>query len=84
MKAYLTINQEIYSDEKTWLLILLNKMGKRQGTTFVEGWYLKLQDNVIPLSKKTLEKPYEDFTQSFIPKDLTDQAHQKLYSLSMD
>ena len=83
MKAYLTINQEVYSDEKTRLLVMLNKMSKGWGTTFTEGWYLKLLDEETPLEEKTLERMYKDFIQAFIPKDLADRAHQKLYSLTM-
>lgn len=53
---------------------MLKKMSIGQGTTFTEGWYLKLQNDEIPLSEKTLE----------ILRELVDWAHQKLYFLSMD
>lgn len=51
---------------------MLKKMSIGQGTTFTEGWYLKLQNDEIPLSEKTLEKLYEDFTQAFILRELVD------------
>ena len=84
MKAYFAINDEIYKDEKTTVLIFLNKMSKGRGGTFAEGWYLKLAKLAIPESEKTFKKLCKAFEEAFIPKGIKDQAHQTIYSLNMD
>ena len=73
MKAYFIINRDTY-DEKAQTLVTLNKMNTGRGATFTEGWYLKLANNNIPLEQKTFMKLDEDFHQTFVPKDLEDQA----------
>ena len=78
------MNLEVYNDEKTRTLIMLNKISKGRGATFMEGWYLKLVDDTIPKSEKSLKKLCRDFKEAFILKDLQDQAHQTIYSLTMD
>ena len=59
-------------------------MSVGRGATFAEGWYLKLTNHDIPLDQKTFAKLDEDFHWTFVPKDLEDQAHQEVYSLSME
>ena len=70
MKVYFTMNLDIYTDKKTRTLILLNKMNKGGGATFVEGWYLKLMDESIPDTKKALERLCTEFEEAFVLKDL--------------
>ena len=83
MTAYFIINREIYN-EKARMLVMLNKMSIGRGATFAKGWYLRLANNNIPLEQKTFEKLDEDFHQTFIPRDLEDQACQEVYSLTME
>ena len=84
MKAYFGMNNEIYKDDKTVILVFLNKMSKGRGSTFAEGWYLKLINEAIPNSEKTFRKLCAAFEEAFIPKDIKDWACQMIYSLSMD
>ena len=56
MKAYFVMNNEVYKDDSTTVLIFLNKMSKGRGDTFTEGWYLKLANLAIPDSEKTFKK----------------------------
>ena len=84
MKAYFGMNNKIYKDDKTIISVFLNKMSKGRGSTFMEGWYLKMINEAIPNSEKTFKKLCEAFEEAFIPKDITDQACQTIYSLSMD
>ena len=84
MKAYFTMNDEIYKDEKTTVLIFLNKLSKGRGGTFAKGWYLRLANLAIPESEKTVKKLCNAFEETFIPKDIKDQACQTVYSLNMD
>ena len=83
MKAYFGINNKIYKDDKTIILVFLKKMSKRRGSTFVEGWYLKLINKAIPEVEKTFKKLCEAFEKTFIPKDIKDRACQTIYSLSI-
>ena len=80
MKAYFIINERVYTEDATTVLIFLNKLSKGRGATFAEGWYMKLANPVIPKSKKTFKK----LCKAFIPKDLKDRACLTVYSLSMD
>ena len=84
MKAYFVINEKIYTEDATTVLIFLNKLSKGRGATFAEGWYMKLANPRIPDSEKTFKKLCRAFEEAFVPKDLKDQAHQTVYSLSMD
>ena len=52
MKAYFTMNNEIYKEEKTTVLIFLHKLSKGRGSTFAEGWYLKLANPANPESER--------------------------------
>ena len=55
-----------------------------RGSTFAEGWYIKLVNPAIPKSKKTIKTLCDAFEETFIPKYIKDQACQTIYSLSMD
>ena len=55
MKPYFIINKDTYN-EKAQTLVTLNKMSTGRGATFVEGWYLRLVNNDIPLDQKTFKK----------------------------
>ena len=48
MKAYFGMNDHIYKDDKTVMLVFLNKMSKGRGGTFAKGWYIKLVNTAIP------------------------------------
>ena len=72
MKAYFTMNDEIYKDKKTTVLVFLNRMSQGRGGTFAEGWYLKLANPAIPESEKTFKKLCTAFEDTFIPKDTKD------------
>ena len=84
MKAYFWMNDHIYKDEKNIVLVFLNKMSKERGGTFAEGWYMKLVNPAIPDLEKMFDKLCKAFEETFIPKDIKDQACQTIYSLSMD
>ena len=83
MKAYFVINEKVYTEDATTVLIFLNKLSKGRGATFAKGLYMKLANPGIPDSEKTFKKVCKAFKEAFIPKDLKDQAHQTIYSLSM-
>ena len=72
MKAYFEMNNEIYKDDKTIVLVFLNKMSKGGGGAFTEGWYIKLVNPAIPDSKKMFKKLCDAFEETFIPKDIKD------------
>ena len=84
MKAYFVINEKVYTEDPTTVLIFLSKLSKGRGATFTKGWYMKLANPAIPDSKKTFKKVCKAFEEAFILKDLKDRAHQTVYSLSMD
>ena len=84
MKAYFVINERVYTEDATTVLIFLNKLSKGRGATFAEGWYMKLANPAIPESEKTFKKLCRAFEEAFVPKDLKDRARQTVYSLSMD
>ena len=74
MKACFGMNNKIYKDDKTIMLVFLNKLSKGRGGTFAEGWYMKLVDPTIPKSKKTIKKLCKAFEETFILKDIKDWA----------
>ena len=84
MKAYFIINEKVYTEYATTILIFLNKLSKGRGATFAEGWYMKLANPGIPDSEKTFKHLCKAFEEAFVPKDLKDRAHQTVYSLNMD
>ena len=84
MKAYFIINAGVYTDKKITVLTFLNKLSKGRGATFAKGWYMKLANPAMADTEKTFKKVCNGFEEAFIPKDLKDQAHQMVYSLSMD
>ena len=55
MKAYFVINERVYTEDTTTILIFLNKLSKGRGATFAEGWYMKLANLGIPDSEKTFK-----------------------------
>ena len=84
MKAYFIINERVYTEDATTVLIFLNKLSKGRGATFAEGWYMKLANSGIPDSEKTFKKLCKAFEEAFIPKDIKDRAHQTIHSLNME
>ena len=84
MKAYFVINEKVYTEDATTVLIFLNKLSKGRGATFAKGWYMKLANPAIPDSEKTFKKLCKAFKEAFVLKDLKDQACQTVYSLNMD
>ena len=84
MKAYFVINEKVYTEDATTVLIFLNMLSKGRGATFAEGWYMKLANPGIPDSEKTFKKLCKAFKEAFVPKDLKDRARQTVYSLNMD
>ena len=84
MKADFIINEKVYSEDTTIVLIFLNKLSKGRGATFAEGWYMKLANPGITDSRETFKKLCKAFEEAFVLKDLKDRAHQTVYSLSMD
>ena len=72
MKAYFIINEKIYTEDATTILIFLNKLSKGRGATFAEGWYMKLANPGIPDSEKTFKKLCKAFEEAFVLKDLKD------------
>ena len=84
MKAYFVINDKVYTEDATTILIFLNKLSKGRGATFAEGWDMKLANPGIPDSEKTFKKLCKAFEEAFVPKDLKDRACQTVYSLNMD
>ena len=70
MKAYFVINEKVYTEDATTVLIFLNKLSKGRGATFAEGWYMKLANPAIPESEKTFKKLCKAFEEAFVPKDL--------------
>ena len=83
MKAYFIINEKVYTEDATTILIFLNKLSKGRGATFAKGWYMKLANPGIPDSEKTFKKLCKAFKEAFVPKDLKDWACQTAYSLNM-
>ena len=84
MKAYFVINERVYTEDATTVLIFLNKLSKGRGATFAEGWYMKRANPGSPDSEKTFKKLCKAFEEAFIPKDLKDTPRQTVYSLCMD
>ena len=72
MKAYFTMNCEVYKDDSTTMLVFLNKLSKGRGGTFTEGWYLNLANLAIPESEKTFKKLCKAFEEAFVLKDIKD------------
>ena len=72
MKACFIINDGIYMNDATTILIFLNKLSKGRGATFAEGWYMKLANLAIPESEKTFKKLCKAFEEAFVLKDIKD------------
>ena len=74
MKAYFKINQDYYDDERRIIMVFLNKLTKGRAGTFAEGWYMKLNNPSTLDSEQMVNKLYATFTETFIPRDIQDQA----------
>ena len=83
MKAYFELHQDFYDDEKKITMVFLNKLIDGRAGTFAEGWYLKLTNPSTPDLEIMVNKLYVAFKETFIPRDIQDQACQDIYSLSM-
>ena len=83
MRAYFRINSDFYDNEKKIIMIFLSKLTKGRASTFAEGWHLKLINLLILDSEITVNKLYAAFEETFVLKDIKDQAQQDIYSLSM-
>ena len=70
MKAYFVINEKVYTEDATTVLIFLNKLSKGRGATFTEGWYMKLANPGIPNSEKTFKKLCKAFEEAFVLKEI--------------
>ena len=70
MKAYFVINEKVYTEDATTILIFLNKLSKGRGATFTKGWYMKLANHGIPDSEKTFKKLCKAFEEASSPKIL--------------
>ena len=75
LQAYFKMNSSVYND-KAKLLTALNKMSKRRGKPFLEGWFYKLNDAIIPDSKKTWDKMVASFKMIFYPFDIQNKARR--------
>ena len=84
MKAYFLLNEDFYDDERKIITVLLSKLTKGKAGTFTEGWYMKLTSPNSPDLELTVNKLYVAFEETFVPRDIMDQAHQDIYSLSMN
>ena len=69
---------------KQMKLILLNKMNKRRGTNFSEGWLSRIADNAVPEDDKTKELIIQDFEKVILPTDKTSRAQTALADLRME
>ena len=83
MKAYFRMHQDFYDDEKEITTVFLNKLTNGRAGTLAEGCYTKLTNPSIPDLELTVDKLYITFKETFISRDIQDQAHQDIYSLSM-
>ena len=83
MKAYFKMHQDYYDNERRITTVFLNKLTTGRAGTFAEGWYVKLTNPSISDSETMVDKLFTTFKETFIPRDIQDQAHQDLYSLSM-
>ena len=69
MKAYFSINLEIYSSDEIKIALILSKMGTGRGVSFSEKWYDKMANTGIKPEEKTFEKFMTDYNQNFNPFD---------------
>ena len=83
MKAYFEMHQDYYDDKRRITTVFLNKLTEGRAGTFTEGWYSKLTNLSISDLETTVDKLFAAFEETFIPRDIQDQACQDLYFLSM-
>ena len=74
MKAYFRMHQDYYDDEERIIMIFLSKLTNGRASTFAKGWYRKLTNPSISDSEIMANKLYEAFADTFIPRDIQDQA----------
>ena len=72
MKAYFIINERVYTEDATTILIFLSKLSKGRGDTFTKGWYMRLANLAIPDSEKTFKKLCKNFEEAFVLKNIKD------------
>ena len=80
LQAYFEMNSSIYND-KAKLLTALNKMSKRRGKPFSEGWFYKLNNAIIPDSEKTQDKMVASFKMTFYPFNIQNKARRTMNHL---
>ena len=65
MKAYFSINPQIYHDDEIKTTIILSKLSIRKGIPFSEIWYDKMENAVIKQADKDLTHFIKDFEKNF-------------------
>ena len=80
LQAYFEMNSSVYNN-KAKLLTALNKMSKRRGKPFSEGWFYKLNDTTIPDNEKTWDKMVASFNMTFYPFDIQNKASRTMNCL---
>ena len=81
MKAYFTLNANLYSSDAAKIMTTLNKMSRGRGAPYAETWYDKMANNTVPNAEKTFNKFIEDFESTFYPFDTKITAHNQLHTL---
>ena len=81
MKAYFSINPEIYSLDEIKIGLIFSKMGTGKGVPFLEKWYDKMANIGIKAKEKTLKKFMMDYDQNFNPFDTKVKAHRDISRL---
>ena len=85
VKAYFSINPQIYHNDKIKIATILNKMSLGKGIPFSEIWYDKMENAAIKLADKDLTHFIDDFEKKFCPFDIREKACwdiSKLYQKS--
>ena len=80
LQAYFEMNSSVYND-KAKLLMALNKMSKRRGKPFSEGWFYKLNNAIIPDSEKIWDKMVASFKTTFYPFNIQNKARRTMNHL---
>ena len=80
LQAYFEMNSSVYNN-KAKLLTALNKMSKGREKPFLEGWFYKLNDAIIPDSEKTWNKMVASFKTTFYLFDIQNKARRTMNHL---
>ena len=80
LQAYFKMNSSVY-DDKIKLLMALNKMTKGRGKPFLEGWFYKLNNAIIPDSEKTWDKMVASFKTTFYPFNIQNKVRRTMNHL---